>query len=168
MTSLLARIWKMLKLPKLVQLNVIRILEDQFLVGVTGIIFNQKNEILLFRHTYRQQEWSLPGGYIKAKEHPKEGLEREIEEESGLTVSADRRLHIRTDRDTARLDIVYAGTFIGGKFRPSGEVSEGKFFSFDELPLLRKADIILIRKVLDAREQSVNHTKPTGSIHGIT
>lgn len=159
MTTLLARIWKALNLPKHIQLNFIRVLEDQFLVGVTGIIFNEKNEILLFKHTYRQQPWSLPGGYIKAREHPKEGLEREIEEESGLTVSADTRLRIRTDRDTARLDIVYAGTFIGGKFHPSAEVSEAKFFAFDELPLLRKADILIIRKVLDAREKSANHIR---------
>jgi len=75
-----------------------RLLQDQFLVGVTGVIFNDTDEILLLKHTYRRFEWSTPGEYIKAKEHPKEAIEREIEEESGFIVSADIRHKIRTDR----------------------------------------------------------------------
>lgn len=89
---------------------------------------------------------------MKASEHPKEGLEREILEESGLVVSADERCKIRTDRDDARLDIVYTGVFIDGEFRPSHEVTEGKFFSFDTLPDIPKSDLLLISSVLD-----VNH-----------
>ena len=125
-----------------------RVMQDQFLVGVTGVIFNHKHEVLLFRHTYRRIPWSLPGGYIKAKEHPKEALEREIEEESGLIVSADTRFKIRTDRDTARLDIIYIGSHIGGEFRPSTEVSEAKFFRLENLPGLSKKQLILIERVI--------------------
>ena len=152
MMLLLAKLWQTLHLPKTWQLRVMRRVQDQFLVGVTGVIFNDKNEILLFHHTYRSEEWSLPGGYLKAKEHPKEGLEREIEEETGLIVSADTRYKIRTDRETARLDIVYIGSFMGGEFHPSSEVSEAKFFSFDTLPLIRKDQLHLIEKILEHRK----------------
>lgn len=148
MNKFLIALWRRLDLSKRAQLFFVRRLEDQFLVGVTGIICNNKNEVLLFRHTYREPAWSLPGGYIKGGEHPKEGLEREIEEESGLVVSIDKRIKIRTDRQTARLDIVYAGTFIGGIFRPSAEVSEAKFFSFDYLPDIRKDQLLFINKIL--------------------
>ena len=151
MTALLTKLWKALSLPKAWQLSIMRIVQDQFLVGVTGIIFNDNNEILLFRHTYRTPAWSLPGGYIKAREHPKEGIEREIEEESGLIVSADTRYKIRTDRDSARLDIVYVGSFIGGEFRSSKEVTEAKFFPFGMLPAIRKDQLILIEKVMQRR-----------------
>ncbi len=153
MMSILARLWKALKLPKGVQLNLMRILQDQFLVGVTGVIFNERNEVLLFKHTYRQRSWGFPGGYLKAKEHPKEGLEREVHEESGMVISADTRYKIRTDRDTARLDIVYIGTYMGGEFTPSAEVTEAKFFSFDTLPLLRTTDLLLLEKVLAQRKR---------------
>ncbi len=156
MTPFLARLWKALQLPKGLQLNLMRVLQDQFLVGVTGIIFNDKEEILLFKHTYRQRSWGFPGGYLKAKEHPKEGLEREVKEESSLVISADTRYKIRTDRETARLDIVYIGTFIGGEFTPSVEVSEAKFFAFDRLPLLRTADLLLLEKVLSQRRLNQN------------
>jgi ADP-ribose pyrophosphatase YjhB (NUDIX family) len=156
MTSLLARVWKFLHLPKHLQLAFMRVFQDQFLVGVTGVILNNKKEILLFRHSYRSTEWGLPGGYIKAKEHPREGLEREIEEETSLTVSADTRYKIRTDRETARLDIVYIGAFIGGEFKPSAEVLEAKFFSFNELPAIRKTDLILIEKIMKSTQLTLD------------
>ncbi len=125
-----------------------RFLQDQFLVGVTGIIFNDQNQVLLFKHTYRSHSWSLPGGYMKAGEHPSESLEREIKEESGLVVSIDESLKTRTDRDTARLDLCYTGILIGGEFKASSEVSEYGFFDQDKLPLLRKNQVLLIDQAL--------------------
>lgn len=59
MKTLLAKLWKALHLPKNIQLFAMRFLQDRFLVGVTGIIFNDKNEILLFKHTYRAHAWEF-------------------------------------------------------------------------------------------------------------
>jgi len=151
--TLLAKTWRTLSLPKSVQLAVMRIFQDQFLIGVTGVIFDDKNEVLLFRHTYRSTQWSLPGGYIKAKEHPFEGLEREIQEESGLVVSVDSEHRIRADRESSRLDITLLGTYIGGDFKPSSEVIEYGFFSIDNLPQISKNQLLLIHKALKERSQ---------------
>lgn len=148
MKNLLAKIYKRLHLPKNIQLFVMRFLQDKFLVGTTGIVFNDKNEILLFKHTYRSHAWSLPGGYLKAGEHPREGLEREIKEESGLVVSMDESLKTRTDRDSARLDLCYRGVLIGGEFTPTHEVSEYGFFSQENMPLLRNNQVFLIDEAL--------------------
>lgn len=157
MMNVLAKAWRLLRLPKSIQLSILRLFQDQFLIGVTGIIFNDKNEVLLVKHTYRGN-WSLPGGYIKAKEHPKEGLEREIEEETGYVTSADERLKIRTDRDEARLDICYIGTHLGGEFRPSSEVSEAAFFPFESLPLLPKDQLVFIEHALRVKvKNSLSH-----------
>lgn len=152
MKTLLAKTWRALGLSKGIQLSVMRIFQDQFLIGVTGIIFNEKNEVLLFKHTYRQTEWSLPGGYIKGKEHPYEGIEREIQEESGLIVSADEQLKIRTDRESSRLDVVIIGKYIGGDFIPSHEVSEFGFFSFENIPLIAKSQLLMIQRALQMKE----------------
>lgn len=129
-----------------------RFFQNQFLVGVTGVIFNEKNEVLLFKHTYRQHPWSLPGGYLKAGEHPREALEREILEESHLVVSVDESLKTRTERAGARLDMCYTGVFIGGEFTPSHEVSEYGFFSQDTMPLLRSNQVFLIEEALSAKK----------------
>lgn len=144
MKKYLAKIWRFFNLPKNFQLFIMRIFQDQFLIGVTGIIFNEKNEVLLVKHTYRQTPWSLPGGYIKGKEHPTEGLEREIEEETGFIVSADYQLNVKTDRKTARLDMCFVGKHLGGEFRPTKEVSEASYFSFENLPDISKNHLFLI------------------------
>lgn len=152
MKAFLAKIWKALRLPTDLQLFVMRKTQDEFLVGVTGIFFDEKDRILLFKHTYRPL-WSLPGGYIKKGEHPKEAIEREVKEESGLIVSADQRLKIRTDRNHARLDITYAGVFVGGVFSPSHEVSKYKLFRFDQLPKISKDQLIFIEKARNLMSQ---------------
>lgn len=148
MKTLLAKLWRRIHLPKKIQLFVMRLFQDQFLVGVTGIILNDKNEVLLFKHTYRPHAWSLPGGYLKSGEHPREALEREIKEESGLIVSVDESLKTRTDRKSARLDLCYTGILIGGDFIPTHEVSEYGFFAQDKLPLLRINQVFLVNEVL--------------------
>ncbi len=128
-----------------------RRVQSQFLVGITGVIFDDKDEVLLFKHSYRQTQWSLPGGYLQSGEHPREGLEREIKEESGLVVSVDQQLKTRTDRQTARLDMCYIGKFIGGIFQKSAEVIEYGFFSFENLPEISKSQLFMID---EARKQT--------------
>lgn len=150
--GLLLKIWKKLGFSKNIQLAIIRLFQDQFLIGVTGVIFNSENKVLLFRHTYRKTAWSLPGGYMNGREHPREALEREILEESGLTVSIDWRMKVRTDRETARLDISYIGTFIGGEFQASAEVVEARFCSLDDLPPIRRDQLFLIERALEQRK----------------
>lgn len=137
MQGFLLKIWHSIHLPTGFQLFLMRRVNDQFLIGVTGVFFDDKKRVLLVKHSYRGSgTWSLPGGYAKAGEHPKEALEREVKEETGYVVSADERLKIRTDRDTARLDITYMGTFLGGVYTPSKEILEANLFQFERLPIL--------------------------------
>src|SRR3989344_1774381 len=161
MKSLLAKTWQVLPLAKHLQLAIMRLTQDEFLIGVTGVILNNNNEILVVNHSYRDGErWSLPGGYIKGKEHPKEGLVREIEEETGFIVRVEKEVRIRTDRETARLDISLIGRHIGGLFKPSGEVKEAGFFAFEKLPLLSQNQLVLIKEVLGTKANVIdNKTK---------
>lgn len=152
---MLENAWRILNFTKKLQLRIMRFFNDEFLVGVTGIVFNDKNQVLLVKHTYRQIEWSLPGGYLKAKEHPTEGLEREILEETGFTVSIDKLLRIRTDRETGRLDMCYMGTFIGGDFKKNNEVIDYQLCDFNQLPVLIPAQVLFIKEAYDKRKQAL-------------
>ncbi len=157
MKSFLASVWQFASFPKNLQLAIMRLTQDEFLVGVTGIIFNDQNEILVCNHTYRDGDhWSLPGGYIKGKEHPREALAREIEEETGFIVRAQEEIRIRTDRQTARLDISLVGKLIGGTFKPSNEVKNAGFFAFDNLPILSQNQLMLIKEVLDKKARVID------------
>ena len=161
MKFLLVKVWKALSLPKSLQIAAMRVTQDEFLIGVTGVILNDKNEILVGKHTYRGgKKWSLPGGYLKGKEHPKEGLAREIEEETGFIVRVHEQFRLSTDRDTARIDISLVGKYIGGEFKPSHEVSEAGFFPFDKLPLISRNQLVLIKEVLKHKENKQNTLEP--------
>lgn len=164
MRSWLLWAWKKLNFSKNFQLKIVRLFQDQFLVGVTGLIFNEQDEVLVFRHTYRQRSWSLPGGYMNGKEHPKEALAREIHEESGFTVSIDWRMKVRTDRETARLDISYIGTYIGGNFVPSDEVTEARFCSLQNLPSIRRDQLFLIEQALEQRKHFYEESRDSDAV----
>jgi hypothetical protein len=45
----------------------------------------------------------------------------------------------------------YIGTFIGGTFVPSDEVSEARFCSLRNLPPIRKDQLFLIERALEQR-----------------
>lgn len=162
MKTQLAKLWRLLALPKNIQLQIMRVLQDEFLVGVTGIIFNDKNEVLICKHTYRQTVWSLPGGYLKGKEDPREGLAREIEEETGFKVRVERIIRTSADRDTARLDLSCIGTLVGGTFRPSTEVSEAQFLSIDKLTNIPENQQKLVQEVLKRKNGNPFWKKVTG------
>jgi 8-oxo-dGTP pyrophosphatase MutT (NUDIX family) len=46
------------------------------------------DEVLLARHRFRGDTWSLPGGWARRREDPARACEREVREELGITVRA--------------------------------------------------------------------------------
>ncbi len=71
--------------------------EDQFWIGVHGVIANEAKLLVLRRApsmSYQPGSWDLPGGHLAIGELTEECLAREIEEETGLTVNIDRLLGV--------------------------------------------------------------------------
>lgn len=149
----LLQLWKNLPLAKSVRIFLLRQINDQFLIGVTGVIFNDKNHILVLKHTYRQVAWSLPGGYLKQNEHPKEGLAREIKEETGFKVHIIKIIKTTSLHD-GRLDLSYIGVYLSGKFRASDEVVQHKFVPVEKLPKLMKVQYEQIRLGIERKKIS--------------
>lgn len=99
------------------------------------------DKILLVKE--RNGRWSLPGGWVDVDLSVKENTIKEVKEEAGLEVTADRIIAVQ-DREKHNLP-VYAYkickifiqcTVIGGAFQENIETSESRYFGLTELPVL--------------------------------
>ena len=55
-------------------------------VGVNVVVMDERQRVLLLKHVFHPQSpWGLPGGWLSRHEDPKEGVLRELREETGLT-----------------------------------------------------------------------------------
>jgi 8-oxo-dGTP diphosphatase len=124
------------------------ILFPRYLVGVVGIIENDRGELLLFRHTYRHQyPWGLPSGYLEHGEQPGDALRREIQEETGFSVTLSGVRDVTTEPDRPLLNVIFKGSFVGGTFVASAEISEAGFFPPSRLPPLLPSQRRLIESL---------------------
>lgn len=62
-------------------------LKRKYVIGVVGIVPNERGECLFLRHTYRRKRpWRLPGGLKERREAPFVTIVRELMEEANVTV----------------------------------------------------------------------------------
>lgn len=146
--SLFMKFIKGLPFPTGWKAKIACLFQSKFTVSSLVVILNRKDEALLFHHTYRKKPWGLPGGYVTAKEHPKVSVKREVLEEAGLKITKLKQLSIKLDKNLSRMIICYTTRHVRGKFKPSNEVSESKFFSMDDLPELPNRQKEIIKKAL--------------------
>jgi 8-oxo-dGTP pyrophosphatase MutT (NUDIX family) len=57
-------------------------------LGAACAIFDDAGRVLLVRHTYGKLNWEIPGGVCMPGEDPVRGAERELHEETGLSLRA--------------------------------------------------------------------------------
>jgi len=107
-------------------------------LGAQGIVRDELGRVLLVRHGYRPG-WHFPGGGVEWNETVLVALERELDEEVGVRITAPPRLHG-----------IFAnfGNFPGDHIcvyevaswqrpnppGPTREIAEQDFFATDELP----------------------------------
>jgi ADP-ribose pyrophosphatase YjhB (NUDIX family) len=111
-------------------------------VDVRGVVLDGRG-LLLVREV-GETRWTLPGGWADVGETPATAVEKEVVQEAGLTVAADRVLGV-FDRDfrgrsrwPAHVYKVYVRcTHVSGEPAPDGlETVEVSFFAVDALPEL--------------------------------
>ncbi|STP28556.1 NUDIX hydrolase [Enterococcus durans] len=102
----------------------------------------QEDKVLLIEDK-RTKEWALPGGFAEVGLSPKENIEKEVEEETGLIVTADKLLALfdtNIRKDVPQLfqyyKLVFSCTILAGSFVENSETSNSAFFALDELPPL--------------------------------
>ena len=109
-------------------------------VDVRGAVFQEKR-LLLVRERI-DGGWTLPGGWADVGDVPSQAIEREVKEESGYTVCTTSLVGVYDANRVDPLDIFHAYKIVflcdltGGEARTSGETSDVRLFSRDEIPSL--------------------------------
>ena len=88
-------------------------------------------------------KWSLPGGWVDVNVSVKENTIKEVKEEAGLDVSADRIIAVQ-DRAKHNLPVYAYGvckvfvlcSVLGGQFVENIETTKSQYFSESEIPEL--------------------------------
>lgn len=108
-------------------------------VDVRGAVF-QEGKILLVKETL-DDTWTMPGGWADVGETPRQAVEREVFEEAGLSVEADRLIgayDANRVEDALPLFHAYKLVFLcnvrGGTLKTSHETAAVGFYPVDELP----------------------------------
>jgi 8-oxo-dGTP diphosphatase len=132
-TRLLARLWHRLAGP--VQWWVLWLTQAKFMVGVAGVVFDDRDRVLLLRHRFWPAgSWGLPGGYVRAGEQPEAALARELREETGSAVEDVRLLRV-VGGYRLRLEVFFSARLADGlRELDPGEVLAADLFPVDALP----------------------------------
>jgi ADP-ribose pyrophosphatase YjhB (NUDIX family) len=129
--DLISKAWKVL--PRGARIFITRRAQTKFTVSVTGIITNEKGEVLLLDHLMRPKSgWGPPGGFVEPGEQPEAALRREVKEETTLDLTNVRLLRSRTFR--RHIEIIFAAEAAGEARAVSREIRELRWCALDEMP----------------------------------
>lgn len=110
-------------------------------VDVRGFI-TEGDKVLLVQDT-ASGRWSLPGGYAEIGVSPSQNVQKEVLEETGLTVTVagllaifDTNLRSDIPQLSQYYKLIFACEPISGRFVENSETTQSAYFSLDKLPPL--------------------------------
>jgi 8-oxo-dGTP diphosphatase len=128
--------------------------------GVTGIVFNDHEEVLLHR-TADYGRWFLPGGALDPGELPADAIVREVWEETGIEVIPEHLSGVYSEPlitypngdQVMYISLAFRCVPIGGTLQAHDDESlEIRYFPIDALPELSPND-----------RDRINHARNTDS-----
>ena len=133
-----------------------RIGQRRFTVTTAAAIFNDEGKVLLLDHVFRPDSgWGLPGGFLSGREHPEDGLRREIREEVGIELEEVQILFARSLGRLRQIEIYFRARPAGIPQPHSFEIKRAEWFALDELPTdLSKDQVRLINRAVKLSEKS--------------
>ncbi|MBM7614887.1 NUDIX domain-containing protein [Alkaliphilus hydrothermalis] len=120
-------------------------------IGVGGLLYHQ-SKYLLVRHSYGEynEQWIIPGGFVKDGEHPSAAVEREVFEETSIKAKSKELVAVRTrQRSEKCLDcyLVFTMDYLKGEAISDGkENSAAGFFNYEEV--LNLKNVIPLSKII--------------------
>jgi 8-oxo-dGTP diphosphatase len=116
------------------------------LIGVGAIIQDDKDRILLVKHKkerggYWQGKWICPGGRLEYGEQIRDGIKREVKEETNLDIELITPLvpfdRIVTSNKETSLHVIYIdyiAKLLGGELKAASDVGEALWVEKKEIP----------------------------------
>jgi 8-oxo-dGTP diphosphatase len=118
-------------------------------IAVDAIVFGYSKQdgvsVLLIQRKYEpfKAAWALPGGFVLEPESLEQAVERELQEETGITVNYLEQLYTfgAPDRDPRKrvIAVAYFGLVKSSQFqqlKASTDAAEAKWFSIKKVPAL--------------------------------
>jgi len=115
-----------------------------------GAVVSKGGKILLVKRLNppHQGKWSIPGGSVKLGETLQEAAEREVREETGLTIRAAKPIHtfdlIERDKSGSILFhyviVDVEASYVGGRLKPADDALDAGWFSLQEWERLDMTD----------------------------
>ena len=111
-------------------------------MAVGAVVFNAGKILLVKRIKDPQKRtWAIPGGSVNLGESLQEAAEREIKEETGLTVKAKKPIHTfdlieRDEMGSIRFHYVIIdleADYVSGRLKPADDAMDAGWFSPSEL-----------------------------------
>jgi ADP-ribose pyrophosphatase YjhB (NUDIX family) len=137
---------------------------DRPIVGVGAVIIRDQRAVIVRRGGEPLAgEWSIPGGVLELGETLRQGAEREVLEETGLTVRAGEVIEVfdsivpdaagRTQYHYVLIDFLCE--CISGELRAGGDAADARWIKLDELAQLslRGSVEAVLRKGFEAADK---------------
>lgn len=134
-------------------------------IDVRGAVFRD-GKILMVKER-ADNGWTLPGGWVDVGDTPSGSAEREVLEEAGLKVRAEKVIGIYDANRSGSLElyhafkIIFLCRLVGGELQPSLETSEAGFFGPGEIPGPFSGTRTAARHISDAFSALENPSLPT-------
>ncbi|UOF91627.1 NUDIX hydrolase [Fodinisporobacter ferrooxydans] len=143
-------------LPKRFTKYIVRLLSAKHTVGVVGVVWNEKGEVLLLHHTY-DEPIRLPGGHMEYGEAPFATIRRELLEEANCSIEPLHILGIES-LTRAKFDIfIHCKRIKELPFAVNEEVVAREWYTtdklkeIDELPSLHYQYILKSQDILKSQ-----------------
>ena len=116
------------------------------LLAVGAVVFKQEKVLLVLRaKPPAENHWTIPGGCVELGETLQEAAEREIREETGLTILAGEPVYtfdlIERDANGAILFhyviVDLAADYVSGELRPGDDAADVCWASFKDVKRLK-------------------------------
>jgi mutator protein MutT len=104
-----------------------------FNIGIFAIIFDKKDRVLLC-HRRDYDLWNLPGGKLEKGESPRQGIIREVKEETGLIVETERLSGVYYKPENNEIIFSFVCKIIDGEITLTDEADQINYLDINDFP----------------------------------